>query len=336
VTNLSVDSVDSTGVDGRPILDVLDLTVAFPTPRGVVLASNHVSFDVSRGRTLGLVGESGSGKSVSLRAIVRLVPPPGRILAGHVIFEHSDLTRASHAVLQAIRGRSIAMIFQDPTACLNPVHSIGYQLTETLRAKLGLGGRAAMSRAADLLDQVGIRPAHARLLAYPHQLSGGMAQRVMIALAIAASPGLLLADEPTTALDVSVQDQILSLLEDLRLETSMAMLIVSHDLGVIARACDDVAVMYAGRILERGSVAEVLRAPRHPYTQMLLATLPSLRPNVEGRPLPAIAGQLPDLVDVTAGCPFAPRCGFARTECRTTPMAIDVPSPGHGSACPFV
>ena len=318
------------------LLDVRNLTVQFATPRGIVKAAHDVSFEVDAGRTLGLVGESGSGKSVTLRALIGLVPSPGRITRGEVLLGGCDLVRSPRSYLQSIRGTDVAMIFQNPMSSLNPVLSIGDQLTETLRVKVGLSRRAASSRAQELLHRVGIRPAAARLRAYPHHFSGGMAQRVMIALALAANPRLLLADEPTTALDVSIQDQILSLLDELRVETGMAMIIVSHDLGVIARACDDVAVMYAGRILERGRVDKVLRQPRHPYTRMLLATIPSLRPNVEGRPLAAIAGHLPDLAALPPGCPFAPRCAFAQTRCGSVSMRLDAEGRAHASACPYV
>jgi oligopeptide/dipeptide ABC transporter ATP-binding protein len=318
-----------------PLLDVRGLSVAFPSPHGTIFAAHDISFAVASGRTLGIVGESGSGKSVTLRALIRLVPNPGRIVGGQIVFEGRDLVTATNRELQAVRGKAIAMIFQDPMASLNPVLSVGDQLREMLRVKAGLGRRAAEARAIQLLDRVGIRPAAARLRAFPHEFSGGMAQRVMIALALAADPRLLLADEPTTALDVSVQDQILSLLEDIRLETGMAMVIVSHDLGVIARTCDDVAVVYAGRLVERGTVDEVLRAPRHPYTRLLLATIPSLRPNVDRRQLVTIAGHLPDLASVVQGCPFASRCEFVRAECGSVPMTLDTPSPVHGSACPF-
>ena len=318
------------------LLNVTGLSVAFPGPRGVIYAANEVSFAVARGRSLGLVGESGSGKSVTLRAVIRLVSSPGRIVAGQVMFEGQDLITASPEVLQATRGRDIAMIFQDPMASLNPVLTIGDQLCETLRLKAGLRRKAAEDRAVGLLDRVGIPSARARLRAYPHEFSGGMAQRVMIAVALGPNPKLLLADEPTTALDVSVQDQILTLLDDLRLETGMAIVIVSHDLGVIARACDDVIAMYAGRLLERGTVDEVLREPRHPYTRLLLATIPTLRPNVDRAQLATIAGNLPDLADVVRGCPFASRCEFVRPGCEAVPMTLDKPMPGHGSACPFV
>ncbi len=322
--------------ESAPLLNVNGLSVAFPGRRGAIYAANNVSFAVARGRSLGLVGESGSGKSVTLRAVIRLVSAPGRIVGGQVMFEGRDLITASPHVLQSIRGKDIAMIFQDPMASLNPVLTIGDQLCETLRLKAGLGRRAAEDRAIGLLDRVGIPSARARLRAYPHEFSGGMAQRVMIAIALGPGPKLLLADEPTTALDVSVQDQILSLLEDLRVETGMAIVIVSHDLGVIARACDDVIAMYAGRFLERGTVDEVLREPRHPYTRLLLATIPTLRPNVDRTQLATIAGHLPDLADVVRGCPFASRCEFVRPGCEAVPMTLDNPRPFHGSACPFV
>ncbi len=317
------------------LLDVQDLTVAFPTPRGVIYPARRVSFRLAAGQTLGLVGESGSGKSVTLRAVQGLIRDPGRIIGGRVLLDGRDLVTTAPKDLQAIRGRDIAMIFQDPMASLNPVLSVGDQLSETLRVKLGLDRRSAMSRSEELLHRVGIRPARGRLKAYPHQLSGGMAQRVMIALAIASNPRVLLADEPTTALDVSVQDQVLSLLEELRLETGMGMIIVSHDIGVIARSCDTVAVMYGGSLLERGSVDEVLREPRHPYTRMLLATVPSLRPNVERKQLASISGQLPDLASLATGCPFAARCGLVRPECADIPVRLDEPADAHGSACPF-
>ena len=273
---------------------------------------------------------------MTLRAILGLLPAPGRIVAGRITLDGQDLVGAKPKVLQGIRGSQIAMIFQDPMASLNPVLSVGDQLVETLRAKHSLDRRSAFSRAEELLERVGIRPAKERLKAYAHQLSGGQAQRVMIALAIAGNPRILLADEPTTALDVSVQDQVLSLLEDLRVDSGMSMVIVSHDMGVIARTSDRVAVMYAGSILERGTVDEVLHAPRHPYTRMLLGAVASLEPNVERKPLVSIVGQLPDLVSLGGGCPFAARCTYARPECAEVPVVLDAPDDGHGSACPFI
>ncbi len=334
--NQVAERLGSDASPSRALLEVAGLTVAFPTPRGMIYPAKDVSFRVDPGQTVGLVGESGSGKSVTLRAILGLVPKPGRIVRGRVMLDGRDLVAAGEAVLRGVRGTEIAMIFQDPMASLNPVLSIGDQLSETLRMKLGLSKRDAMSRAEELLNRVGISPARRRLKAYPHQLSGGMAQRVMIALAIAGNPKVLLADEPTTALDVSVQDQVLSLLEELRLESGMSMIIVSHDMGVIARSCDSVAVMYGGSLLERGSVDEVLREPRHPYTRMLLGAIPALRPNVERRQLASIAGQLPDLASLTGGCPFAARCAFVRDDCSRIPVMLDAEAGAHGSACPFV
>jgi peptide/nickel transport system ATP-binding protein len=324
-----------TSAPSDSVLAVEHLTVTFPTRRGQIYPVRDVSFAVRRGRTLGVVGESGSGKSVTLRAILGLVPSPGRVVAGSVRYAGRDLVGAPRAELEAIRGREIGTIFQDPMASLNPVLSVGDQLVEIIRAKAGLGRAAAVDRAVELLAHVGIRDPRSRLRAYPHQLSGGIAQRVMIAIAIAANPLLLLADEPTTALDVSVQDQVLELLAALRDEREMAMIIVSHDMGVIARTCDDVAVMYSGRILERGPVEDVLRRPRHPYTRMLLATVPELIPTGTRRRLATIPGQLPDLVGLGEGCPFAERCALRRDECPSLALVLDRPDPAHGSACPF-
>ncbi len=334
----AVPTIRAGGADGagQTLLEVDALTVGFATARGAIYPARQVTFRVATGETLGLVGESGSGKSVTLRAILGLIAEPGRILGGQVLLEGRDLVGASYNELQTVRGSEVAMIFQDPMTSLNPVLSIGDQLSETLRVKNRLDRRSAMLRAEQLLDRVGIRPAKARLGSYAHQLSGGMAQRVMIALAIAGNPKLLLADEPTTALDVSVQDQVLSLLEELRLESGMSMIIVSHDIGVIARSCDRVAVMYAGSLLERGTVGEVLRTPRHPYTKMLLATVPTLRPNASRTPLASIGGQLPDLATLRGGCPFADRCTFVREGCADIPVVLDAPEESHGSACPFV
>jgi oligopeptide/dipeptide ABC transporter ATP-binding protein len=315
------------------LLDVRGLEVTFELGERTIRPVLDVSFTLERGRTLGIVGESGSGKSMTLKALLGLVPSPGRITRGQVIWDGRDLVAASTATLRAIRGSDIAMIFQDPMASLNPVLSVGDQLAEVLRHKVGLSRRAATDRAAALFERVGIRPARSRLRAYPHQFSGGMAQRVMIAMAIAASPRLLLADEPTTALDVSIQAQVLDLLEDLRDEFGMSMILVSHDVGVIARASDTVAVMYAGRLLEHGSAEAVLRTPRHPYTAMLLETVPSIDPSAGQARMRTIAGQLPDLATVGPGCPFEPRCPIARQECATLPIMLD--DREHASACPF-
>jgi oligopeptide/dipeptide ABC transporter ATP-binding protein len=319
---------------GGTLLAVEDLFVTFPSSRGLIRAANGISFEVRAGETVGIVGESGSGKSVTLRALIGLVAAPGRIASGSVRFDGRDLSTAKPAVLRAIRGKEIGMIFQDPMGSLNPLLSVGDQLCEVLRLKLRLGRRAARERAAALFERVGLPSA--RLDAYAHELSGGMAQRVMIAIAIGPQPRLLLADEPTTALDVSVQDQVLTLLDRLRREDNMAVVIVSHDMGVIARTCEQVVVMYAGSVLERGSVDDVLTRARHPYTKMLLATVPSLQPNTSRRRLVAIGGQLPDLATLGSGCPFVPRCPSALPTCATMPIALDASTGQHASACPIV
>ena len=317
------------------LLDVRELTVGFPAADGLVLAADRVSFGLPPGRTLGLVGESGCGKSVTLRSLLGLVPYPGEILAGAIVWDGRDLRTLPRAELTRIRGSEISMIFQDPMASLNPVFSVGDQLAETLRVKLGLAGREARERAVELLDHVGIPSPSTRVRDYPHQLSGGMRQRVMIAIAIASRPRLLLGDEPTTALDVTIQDQILALLAGIREEAGMAMILVSHDVGVIAQNSDVVAVMYAGRIVERGAAAEVLASPRHPYTLGLLRAIPGIEVSAGRPPLVPIPGQPPNLAELPPGCPFQPRCPLVRGACAEVSMELDVPAPGHGSACPF-
>jgi oligopeptide/dipeptide ABC transporter ATP-binding protein len=320
----------------EPLLEVRDLSIGFPARDGLVLAADRVSFSVAPGACLGLVGESGCGKSVTLRALVDLVPRPGEILEGSIAWKGADVRTLAPRERHALRGRAIATIFQDPTSSLDPVLTIGDQLVETLR-QTGERSRSVLeARAIELLDHVGIPSAPRRLGEYPHQLSGGMRQRVMIALAIATDPSLLLADEPTTALDVTIQDQILALLAGIRAETAMAMILVSHDMGVIARDADEIAVMYAGRIVEHGPADAVLHRARHPYTRGLLAAIPRLEPRRAGVPLVPIAGQPPDLADLPPGCPFGPRCPEARPACTGVPMLLDAPPPEHGSACPFV
>jgi oligopeptide/dipeptide ABC transporter ATP-binding protein len=318
------------------LLDVRDLTVGFPAREGVVLAADRVSFRLLAGRTLGLVGESGCGKSVTLRSLLGLVPYPGEIISGEILWDGRDLRAVSRSELTRIRGTEISMIFQDPMSSLNPVFTVGDQIEETLRIKLGLGGREARERSIELLDHVGIPSAASRVRDYPHQMSGGMRQRVMIAIAIASRPRLLLGDEPTTALDVTIQDQILALLAGIREETGMSMILVSHDVGVVAQNSDDVAVMYAGRIVERGVSADVLGNPRHPYTLGLLRAIPGIEASEDRPPLIPIPGQPPNLAELPAGCPFQPRCPFVRDACAEVSMELDAPAPGHGSACPFV
>jgi peptide/nickel transport system ATP-binding protein len=320
---------------GPALLDVRGLTIGFPAGEGLLLAADRVDFQVAAGRTVGLVGESGCGKSVTLRSLLGLVPYPGEVLSGEIAWQGEDLLGASKHRLGELRGREISMIFQDPTACLNPVFTVGDQITETLRKRGGLGKRDAQMRAIELLDRVGVPSPERRLRAYPHQLSGGMRQRVMIAIAISARPKLLLADEPTTALDVTTQEQILALLKEFQAQDGMAIVLVSHDLGVIAETCDEVAVMYAGRIVEAGLNEAVMRSPRHPYTRGLIQAMPSLEVSDEPPPVP-IRGQPPNLADLPPGCPFAPRCDFSRPECESVPVTLDADLIDHGSACPFV
>jgi len=317
------------------LLEVRELTTAFPGSSGAVLAASGVSFSLAERETKGIVGESGSGKSITLRSLLGLVPEPGRVIQGEVLWNGTDLLQLSHAELRAIRGREISMIFQDPTSSLNPVFTIGEQIGEILRVKLGMARRAARGRAVELLDRVGIPAAKERVDSYPHELSGGMRQRVMIAVAIACKPQLLLADEPTTALDVTIQDQILALLAELQGEFGMAMILVSHDLGVVAENCDSVAVMYAGHVVEDAPASALFGSPRHPYTISLLKALPTIQvPEVRGR-LAQISGQPPDLAQLPEGCPFRPRCPWSRDACAGVTMELDPVGPAHVTACPF-
>ena len=333
--SLSAAAGDAAAAAAVPLLEVENLHTAFPTPHGAVLAAAGVSFSLAERETKGIVGESGSGKSITLRSLLGLVPEPGRVIEGSVRWAGRDLLSLRPAELRAIRGREISLIFQDPTSSLNPVYTIGEQIAETLRIKLGMPARAARERAVELLDHVGIPAAKSRLGAYPHELSGGMRQRVMIAIAIACKPRLLLADEPTTALDVTIQDQILALLAELQDEFGMAMILVSHDLGVVAQNCDSVAVMYAGHVVEDAPAKELFESPRHPYTAALLEALPSIRsPGTRGR-LRQISGQPPDLFRLPAGCPFGPRCTLARDACAEVTMEPVEVGRLHTTACPF-
>jgi oligopeptide/dipeptide ABC transporter ATP-binding protein len=320
---------------GESLLAVEDLVTVFPTRSGVAVAANHVSFSIAAGETLGLVGESGSGKSVTCRSILRLVPRPGEIIGGSIRFSGRDVLNLSGADLRAIRGAEISMIFQDPMSSLNPVYTIGDQISEPLRKHRGMSRAAARTEAAHLLDRVGIASPDERLDAYPHELSGGMRQRVMIAIAISCKPKLLLADEPTTALDVTIQDQILSLLLDLQAAEGMAILLVSHDLGVIAQTCDRVCVMYGGYLVEESPAEDIFERSRHPYTAALLRALPELAAEREGPRLTPIPGQPPDLTNLPEGCPFRPRCDFARAACVEVPMTLEPAEPEHWTACPF-
>ncbi|MBD0337927.1 MAG: ABC transporter ATP-binding protein [Thermoleophilia bacterium] len=295
------------------LLEVKNLHTHFFTREGVVRAVDGVDFELERGRTLGIVGESGCGKSVTALSIMGLIPkPPAKIVEGQVLFEGRDLTELDEGELEDVRGRHIAMIFQDPMTSLNPTLKIGTQLTETLRRHLGMSKDAARKRAIELLEEVHIPNAAARLDDYPHRYSGGMRQRVMIAGAIACNPKLLIADEPSTALDVTVQARILDLLEELRKAHDMAMILITHDMGVVAEAADEVAVMYAGQLVERAGVQDLFDRPEHPYTEALLGALPHVdEEHVRESRLTTIPGRPPNLVDPPEACRFGPRCPYA-------------------------
>ncbi|MCI0547857.1 MAG: ABC transporter ATP-binding protein [Candidatus Rokubacteria bacterium] len=315
------------------LLDVRDLHTQFVTSRGVVRAVDGVSWDVRPGETVALVGESGCGKSVSALSVMRLVAAPaGRIVQGAIRFKGRDLLTLSENEMRRIRGSEIAMIFQEPMTSLNPVLTIGRQLTEPLEVHLGLAIAPARTRAAELLAMVGIPDPERRLAQYPHQFSGGMRQRMMIAMALACNPALILADEPTTALDVTIQAQILELMKDLSRRLGAAMLIITHNLGVVARYADRVNVMYAGKIVERGTAAEIYRNPRHPYTLGLLRSVPRLDEPRKAKLVP-IPGQPPDLTRLPTGCAFAPRCPYVIERCRAEVPPLEPLEPGHVSAC---
>jgi oligopeptide/dipeptide ABC transporter ATP-binding protein len=317
----------------EPLLQVEDLRTHFFTRQGVVRAVDGISFSVEKGRTLGIVGESGCGKSVTALSIMGLIPrPPARIVSGSVLFEGRDLAKLSERQLEEVRGKDIAMIFQDPMTSLNPTLKIGTQIVESIRRHLDMSKDEARKRAIGLLEEVRIPNAAGRLDDYPHRYSGGMRQRVMIAIALACNPKLLIADEPTTALDVTVQAGVLDLLEELREEHHMAMIIITHDMGVVAEAADDIVVMYAGQIIEQAPVLELFDHPEHPYTDALLGALPQLEGEGirQGR-LTAIPGRPPDLIDPPEACRFGPRCPYANREdgCTTHPPELREIRPGH-------
>jgi oligopeptide/dipeptide ABC transporter ATP-binding protein len=315
-----------------PVIQVRALQTHIVTRWGTVKAVDGVSFTVREGETLGLVGESGSGKSMTCLSIVRLVPrPSARILGGQILLDGEDLLTKSESEMQRIRGRKVAMILQDPMSSLNPVFSIGMQMREPVSSYHGLRGRALTERAAALLASVRIPSPVERLRAFPHQLSGGMRQRVVGAMAIASPPRLLIADEPTTSLDLTIQAQYLNLLKELQGQHRLAMIFVTHNLGIVARMCDHVAVMYAGRIVELGPVRQILTAPAHPYTRALLESVPRLGARADR--LIAIDGQPPDLVKLPPGCAFAPRCAHAVERCRIEAPAETPLSEGHTTRC---
>ena len=314
------------------LLEVSGLTTAFRTGRGEVTAIEEVSFTLDPGEVLGIVGESGSGKSVTALTIMGLLPqPPARIAAGSIRFAGQELTALSDSLMQRIRGPGIAMVFQEPMTSLNPILTIGEQIMETLRAHERIGKRAQHARAVEMLEKVGIPSAASRMRSYPHQLSGGQRQRVMLAIALACRPRLLIADEPTTALDVTIQAQILDLLLDLRDELGMAVLIITHNMGVIAETADRVLVMYAGRVVEEAPVARLFARPSHPYTSGLLECVPSLEG--ERARLVAIAGTLPEPGRRPLGCRFAPRCPHCLPACTAALPSLERVGAGHRAAC---
>ena len=320
----------------QSLLRVDNLKTHFHTRDGVVRAVDGVSFDVLPGETLAVVGESGCGKSVTAMSILRLLPmPPARIAAGRIEFDGRNLLDLSEADMRKVRGNAISMIFQEPMTSLNPVLTIGRQIAEALVLHRGMNERAAMTRAAEMLRKVHIPEAERRLTQYPHELSGGMRQRVMIAMALACGPRLLIADEPTTALDVTIQAQILELMRELREETGASMILITHDLGVVAEVAHRVVVMYAGRKVEEAPIEELFAAPRHPYTRGLLGSMPHLGDSVNetGKRLVEIPGMVPSLKDPAPGCLFAPRCPNAGERCRDEVPPLELHAPRHWAAC---
>lgn len=315
------------------LLEIKDLQTQFFTSAGTVKAVDGVSYTVEEGETVAVVGESGSGKSVTAMSIMRLIPwPPGKIVGGSIMFDGKDLLSLSEDEMRNIRGRDIGMIFQEPMTSLNPVLTIGMQLTEPMIAHLDMSEEDAMAKAVKLLGMVGISEPERRLAQYPHHLSGGMRQRVVIAMALACDPKLIIADEPTTALDVTIQAQILELMKNLTRELGVAMIIITHNLGVVARYADRVNVMYAGRIIESGVASDIYHRPRHPYTLALLKSVPRMdRQRTEK--LDPVDGQPPDLTKLDEGCSFRPRCRFAEDHCAKSFPVLEEVSDGHTSAC---
>jgi oligopeptide/dipeptide ABC transporter ATP-binding protein len=317
-----------------PLLRIEGLRVEFGDGDAPLVAVDGAGLTVEPGEVVGLIGESGSGKSLTCRSVMRLVPRPGRIAAGEIEFDGRDVLAMSGQELRHFRAHDAGMIYQDPFSSLNPVYRVRDQIAETLRLNLEMGKGEARAHAVELLDGVGIRDPERRALSYPHELSGGMRQRVMIALATASRPRLLLADEPTTALDVTTQAQILALLLRLRAERGMAVLLVSHDFGVIAQVCDRVAVMYAGHVVETGPIAALYNNAQHPYTRALLESVPELESAGRRTRRPGIAGVPPELTDVLPGCVFMPRCRHAQPSCAEISMELLPVSAGHATACP--
>lgn len=321
---------------GQPLLQISDLKIEFGVREHAVAAVRNVSFEVAPGEMVGLVGESGCGKSLTCRAAIRLLPHNARIAAGTVLFEGRDVTAMGSRALRQLRSREVGMIFQDPFTSLNPVFRVGAQVAETLRVNLGLNSGEAERETIRLFTEAGISDAERWHRAFPHELSGGMRQRVMIALALAAKPKLLIADEPTTALDVTTQAQILKLLRRFREEHGVAVLLVSHDFGVIAETCDRVVVMYGGHVVETADVLSAYKTPQHPYTQALLASIPQLQAAGHRRRRKAIDGRPPEAGEDLPGCVFEPRCAHARDACTGIDMTLEPVSAHQLTACPFV
>ncbi len=319
---------------GMPLLlDVRNLHTHFFTDEGVVRAVDGVSFSIAAGKTLGMVGESGCGKSVTALSILRLVPsPPGRIVGGEIFFEGRNLLELSEPEMRRIRGQDIAMIFQEPMTSLNPVFTIGDQIAEAVRLHQGVGRHEARERTIEMLRLVEIPEPERRVDEYPHQLSGGMRQRVMIAMALSCNPKLLIADEPTTALDVTIQAQILDLLQGLRERLGMALLLVTHDLGIVAEQADEVVILYAGRVVERATIDEIFSRPLHPYTRGLLESVPKIGGG-KTRRLNAIPGTVPPLLHLPSGCRFRDRCPMAISDCAAVDPPLEEKGPGHFVAC---
>ena len=317
-----------------PLLQVDDLHVEFRTRDGVARAVNGVSFSLEAGRTLAVLGESGSGKSVTAQAVMGILDsPPARVTGGRVLLGGTDLLTLSRREMQACRGEQISMVFQDALSALNPVYSVGFQIAEMLRVHRGMSRGDATKAAVELMDRVRIPAAKERVKDFPHQFSGGMRQRIMIAIAIALDPRVLIADEPTTALDVTVQAQIMELLSELRSESDMGLILITHDLGVVADVADDIVVMYAGKIVERAPVHDIYAAPAHPYTEGLLKSIP--RVDRKDQRLEAIQGLPPILTNIPPGCPFNPRCPYARPQCRTDEPPLYQVTHNRDSACHY-
>lgn len=330
--NEAVTASQGMSVDGDIVLQVRDLRTYFYTRWGLVKAVDGVNFDLRRGETLGIVGESGSGKSVTVLSIMKLIPsPPGKIVSGEIILDGEDLWPLPEPEMEAIRGRKIAMILQDPMTSLNPVFNIGDQVMEAIHIHQGLRRKKLFDQAIDVLKKVRIPAAEVRVRDFPHQMSGGMRQRVVGAIGISCQPLVLIADEPTTSLDVTIQAQYLRLLKELQQESGLSIIFITHDFGIVAKMCDRVAVMYAGRIIETGSVRDVFNHPSHPYTEALLGSVPKLEEDVER--LYAIAGQPPVLYDLPPGCPFAPRCPYVMDRCKVEYPGEFRVAPTHTADC---